>query len=291
MKFALTHGNIGRFTDPAAAVEIVTAAEAAGFDSLWTIEHAVLPTVYEPLYPETPDGRIPFATDHPISDPLIWMAFAAAHSSTILLGTGVLVVPQRNALLLAKEAATLHRLSGGRLVLGVGAGWLREEFDAVGVGFDDRGRRLDDTIGAMRALWSGAPASYESPSARFSAVVSSPPPPGHAVPIHIGGFTVPAALRAGRVGDGFFPGGYDRDVLATLIARCRREAESRGRDPEAIEITTRWTKDPAELDDLSVLHRLADLGVHRVTVPAHLFDQTRFADDLARFGERVIAAF
>ncbi|MET1075418.1 MAG: LLM class F420-dependent oxidoreductase [Umezawaea sp.] len=291
MRFGLTHGNIGRFADPDAAAEVAIAAEASGFDSLWTIEHVVLPTEYEPLYPETADGRIPFAPDHPIADPLIWMAFAAARTSTIKLGTAVLVLPQRNALITAKEVATLDRLSGGRTLLGVGAGWLREEFDALRVGFSDRGKRMNDTIGAMRALWSGEPADFTSDSVDFAGVVSSPRPHGSSVPIHIGGFTVPASIRAGRLGDGFFPGGYDLDRLGVLIRRCREEAVAHGRDPDAIEITSRWTKNREALADLDVLHRLADLGVDRVTVSTLLFDHDHIADELARFQDTVIAKF
>ncbi|MFD9740729.1 LLM class F420-dependent oxidoreductase [Umezawaea sp. NPDC059074] len=291
MRFGLTHGNIGRFADPEAAGRLAVAAEASGFDSLWTIEHVVLPTEYEPLYPETADGRIPFAPDHPIADPLVWMAFVAARTTTIKLGTAVLVLPQRNALITAKEVATLDRLSGGRTLLGVGAGWLREEFDALRVGFEDRGRRMNDTIGAMRALWSGEPADFTSDSVAFQGVVSSPRPHGPSVPIHIGGFTVPAAIRAGRLGDGFFPGGYDLERLDVLIKRCRKEAEATGRDPDAIEITSRWTKNPAELTNLDTLHRLADLGVDRVTVSTLVFDHEHIADDLARFQDTVIAKF
>lgn len=289
MKFALTHGNIGRFTEPDQAVRLLTAAERAGFESVWTVEHVVLPVEYEPLYPETADGRIPFAPDHPIADPLVWMAFAAAHTSRVRLGTGVLVVPQRNALVLAKEAATLHRLSGGRVLLGVGAGWLREEFDALGVTFEDRGTRLDDTLAAMRSLWAGGPATHSSTSWSFSGVVSSPAPPDSVVPIHVGGFTVPAARRAGRNAEGFFPGGYDREVLARLIGRCRQEAERHGRDPDAVEITTRWTRDPEALTDLSVLDHLAELGVDRVTVPQFLFDPDQIEEQLERFGDEVIS--
>jgi probable F420-dependent oxidoreductase len=291
MRFGLTHGNIGHFTNPEAAVEVAVAAEASGFDSLWTIEHVVLPTEYEPLYPETADGRIPFAPDHPIADPLVWMAFVAARTTTIKLGTAVLVLPQRNALITAKEVATLDRLSGGRTLLGVGAGWLREEFDALRVGFEDRGPRMNETIGAMRALWSGEPASFSSDSVDFRGVVSSPRPHGASVPIHIGGFTVPAAIRAGRLGDGFFPGGYDRDRLDVLIKRCRKEAVAHGRDPDAIEITSRWTKNRDELANLDVLHRLAELGVDRVSISTLLFDQEHIADELARFQETVIAKF
>ncbi len=291
MKFGLTHGNIGRFVGPADAATIAVAAEEAGFESLWTIEHVVLPTEYEPLYPETSDGRIPFVTDYPIADPLIWMAFAAASTTRIKLGTGVLILPLRNALVTAKAVATLDRLSGGRTILGVGAGWLREEFHALGFDFEDRGRRMNDTITAMRALWSGTPVSFASDSTNFTGVVSSPAPNALSVPVHIGGFTVPAAIRAGRLGDGFFPGGYDRERLDLLIKRCRAEAVAGDRDPDAIEITTRWTKDPNRLADLDILYRLEDLGVNRVTIPAYIFDQNHITDELARFKEAVIDRF
>ena len=291
MRFGLTHCNIGRFVDPDEGAKLAVAAEAAGFDSLWTIEHVVLPTVYEPLYPETADGRIPFATDYPIADPLIWMAFAAARTNSIRLGTGVLVLPQRNALTIAKEAATLDRLSGGRTILGVGAGWLREEFEALDFNFEDRGRRMNDTIGAMRALWSGTPTTFHSDSTTFTEVVSSPTPHNSAVPIHVGGFTVPAAIRAGRLGDGFFPGGFDRERLETLIRRCRAEALIADRDPDSIEITTRWTKNPNEIKSLDAVYQLADLGVDRVTIPTYIFDQENITDELVRFREHVVDKF
>jgi len=289
MKFGLTHGNIGGWSDPSAAVKIAAAAESAGFDSLWTVEHVVRPLVYEPLYPETADGLIPFAADEPIADPLVWMAFAAAHTTTLKLGTGVMVLPQRNALVTAKEVATLDRLSGGRTILGVGAGWLREEFTALDVNFADRGSRINDMIQAMRVLWTGRSASYQSDSVSFNEVVSSPTPFQTTVPIHIGGFTVPAAARAGRIGDGFFPGGYDdRDRLAALIKRCRSEASAVGRDPQEIEITARWTKNRENLTDLDAVLRLADLGIDRVTIPSFVFAADQITDELARFGDRVI---
>lgn len=289
MKFGLTHGNIGRFADPVNATELAVAAERAGFDSLWTVEHVVRPVDYKPLYPETIDGLIPFRPDEPIADPLVWLAFVAGCTSQIRLGTGVLVLPQRNALVTAKEVATLDRLSGGRTILGIGAGWLREEFEALGYSFDDRGRRMDDAIGALRALWQRDPASYRSNSINFSDVVSSPTPHGSSVSIHIGGFTVPAAIRAGRMGDGFFPGGYgDRTRLDMLIQRCRAEALAVGRDPKKIEITARWTKNKDELSDLAVIDELASIGVKRVTIPAFIFDAEHITDELARFKDQVM---
>lgn len=290
MKFGLTHANIGRFSNPGPALELAHAAERAGFDSLWTVEHVVLPTKYEPLYPETPDGRFPFDVSEPIADPLVWLAFVANVTEHMKLGTAVLVLPQRNPLIAAKEVATLDRLTDGRVLLGVGAGWLREEFQALGVDFERRGARLTESIQVMRALWAGGPASYAGGTAAFDDVISHPQPVRPSVPVHIGGFTVPAAVRAGRLGDGFFPGGYgERERLAVLVERARREAADCGRDPDELEITARWTKNAAELDDLGVLHQLEDLGVHRVVVPAWVFDDGDLSSALRRVGDRVIS--
>jgi probable F420-dependent oxidoreductase len=292
MKFGLTHGNIGRFSEPGPAIELAQAAEQAGFDSLWTVEHVILPTKYEPLYPETPDGKFPFDVTESIADPLVWMAFVASSTEHIKLGTGILIVPQRNPLIMAKEAATLDRLSGGRLLLGVGAGWLREEFAALGVDFDTRGARLTEYIEAMRTLWAGGPATFTGASTSFDGVISHPRPVQPSVPVHVGGFTVPAAVRAGRIGDGFFPGGYgEHERLAMLIERARQEAEDAGRDPDQLEITARWTKQARDLDDLDMLRRLDDMGVHRVVVPAWVFDTGDLRGALERVGERVFSQF
>ena len=136
MKFGLRYCNTGRYTDPARAIELLQAAEAAGFESAWTVEHTVIPRGYQSAYPYTSDGRLPGGEgDFLLPDPLIWMSYVAAATSRIKLATGILILPQRNPLVLAKEVATLDRLSGGRVDLGIGVGWLHEEFDALGIPF------------------------------------------------------------------------------------------------------------------------------------------------------------
>ena len=291
MKFGLTHGNMGRTSDPDTAWEMARAAEAAGFESLWTVDHAIIPTVYEKVYPETPDGHFPFPLDHPLADPLPWLTWVGAATSRVKLGTAILVLPQRNVVVTAKEAATVDRLTGGRLLLGVGAGWCREEFEAVGADFDSRGRRLREAVPALRALWTGRPATYESDSVSFTGVITQPRPAGPTIPIHLGGFGTTAAARAGRIGDGFFPAGYgDLERLEMLIGRARSAAAAAGRDPSEVEITTRWTRDPADVD-IDVVHRLEELGVDRVTVPVFLFDADYLIEEIQRFGERYVLPY
>ena len=287
MKFGIIFANTGPFTDPGAAVEMALAAEAAGFESISTVEHVVIPEGYESTYPYDRSGKMPGSDDAPIPDPLIWLAVLAARTTTIRLATGILILPQRNPVVLAKELATLDHLSGGRMDLGVGIGWLAEEFEALGIPFAERAARTDDAVGALRALWSQDVASYEGTFTSFANCISKPHPVGGSIPIHIGGHSEAAARRAGRLGDGFFPGEGNHAKLAALIEIARNAAADAGRDPQQLEITSggRGVFGPGALDEVAAL---ADLGVDRVVVPAFLF-YADTADALTAFGAEVIA--
>jgi probable F420-dependent oxidoreductase len=159
MKFAIAFANTGPFINPDKAVAMAQAAEAAGFESLWTVEHVVVPADYQSPYPYSDTGKMPGGDDSPIPDPLIWLTYVAAATKEINLATGILILPQRNPVVLAKELATLDFMSNGRMLLGTGVGWMKEEFDAIGVPFNERGKRNDENIAAMRALWSEDKAS------------------------------------------------------------------------------------------------------------------------------------
>jgi probable F420-dependent oxidoreductase len=288
VKFGIMFANTGTYATAEGLRALAPAAEDAGFDSFWTVEHVVVPKGYESAYPYDPSGRMPGPEDSPIPDPLVWLSYLAALTTTAELATGILIVPQRNPLVLAKECATLDQLSGGRLVLGVGAGWLREEFDVLGVPFAERGKRLDDHIGALRAAWGEQPASYEGPFTQFADVYVRPQPVDGTVPIVVGGHSDAAARRAGRLGDGFFPGAASEDQLASLIATMRAAAEDAGRDPSTIEITTvgmaAFAPDPVE-----ALQRQADLGVSRVVIPPLTYDPAAIGPTLATFATTVIS--
>jgi probable F420-dependent oxidoreductase len=285
MNFGLHFANL-TFPDPAAALRVARAAEAAGFESLITVEHVVWPTRYASRYPYAPDGRLPGGPGTALPDPLIWMAHVAAATTRLRLITGVLVVPQRNPLVLAKQVATLDHLSGGRVSLGIGVGWLREEFDALGVPFERRGARTDEYVGAMRALWAGDDASFHGAFVRFEGMSCNPKPVRGSVPILVGGHSEPAARRAGRLGDGFFPATGIQGPVEPLIELMRRAAVEAGRDPARIEITTGC---PGALGDdpVRAVEAARTRGVHRVLVPASAFlpdPETK----LVAFGERVI---
>ena len=287
MKFGLAFASsIG--IDGSTALEICRRAEAAGFESVWGGEHVVLPTTIDSRYPYTADGRIPAEPDTPIPDPLIWLAFAAAAAPTLRLGTCILIVPQRNPLVLAKELATLDQLSGGRVELGLGVGWLREEFDALGVPWEHRGARNDEYIAAMRALWAGPHVEFHGRFVDFDAVTCSPRPVQPSIPILVGGDTDQAIDRAVRLADGYFPGEADIERLGVLLRRVEQAAHRGGRDPASIEINAVFGAQLA--DPIAGAERFVELGVGRAMVPAFAFAGPGGLDRLSDFGERVISA-
>jgi probable F420-dependent oxidoreductase len=288
-KFGLMFANVGAFSTPEGAEAVGRAAEDAGFESIWTVEHVVVPAGYESEYPYDKSGKMPAGEVLDIPDPLVWLSFVAAHTRTIKLGTGILIVPQRNPLVLAKEVATLDKLSGGRMLLGVGAGWLAEEFDALGVPFEDRGRRLDDHIEVMRALWTEPQASHQSAFTQFENAISLPKPTQPSVPIVVGGHSKAAARRAGRLGDGFFPGRGKDEELRELLDVMRAAALDADRDPDAIEITAPTATIFADDAPVQVERWTSEMGVSRVIVPTLAFDVEGVKTALGQFGERVIS--
>ena len=203
MKFGLRYASLGRYSNGPAAVELAQAAEAAGFESIWTVEHVVVPHGYQSRYPYSPSGRMGSGLeDFPIPDPLIWLAYVASATRTIKLGTAILILPQRNPVVTAKAVATLdHLAGGGRVLLGIGVGWLAEEFAALGLPFADRGPRTDEYVEAMRALWSQECATFKGRFISFDQVFCRPRPPGRPHPDHRGrghGGGGPACRPAGR---------------------------------------------------------------------------------------------
>lgn len=259
MKFGLRYCNTGRYVNPSRAIELVQAGEEAGFESAWTVEHTVVPEGYESTYPYSPDGKMAGGVnDFPLPDPLIWMAYVGAVTSKIRLATGILILPQHNPVIVAKQVASLDFMTGGRVLLGIGVGWLEEEFQALGASFADRGRRTDEYVAVLRELWSAEKPTFHGKTVHFEGAHCQPQPVAGKIPIIVGGHSRAAARRAGRLGDGFFPA---RGLSSELVDVVRSTAEEYGRDPDAIEITASLP------DDLDEIPRLAALGVKRVLVP------------------------
>jgi probable F420-dependent oxidoreductase len=283
MKFGIMYANAGPFTFPEMLTHLAQTAERVGVESMWTVEHVVIPVGYASTYPYDPSGKIPVPDQVPIPDPLIALAYAAAVTKTLRLATGILILPQRHPLYVAKEVATLDVLSHGRVILGVGVGWLAEEFDALGIPFAERAGRTAEMVRAIRSLWKDEAEPFAGTFYRWGKVESHPKPvqkPG--VPIVVGGHTELAARRAARYGDGFFPGVADEEKLTWLLGIMRDECRKLGRDPSTIEVTSsRMRQDP------EVVKRLADLGVGRFLVPPPAYDTEGITKGLERLGDLI----
>jgi probable F420-dependent oxidoreductase len=284
MRFGIMFANTGRAVGPEGAASLASIAEENGFESLWTVEHVVVPADYRSTYPYSADGRMPGTEESPIPDPLIWLTWVAATTRTLRLATGILILPQRTPALLAKEVATLDLLSGGRVTLGVGVGWLEEEFDALGVPFEHRGARTDEYIEALRALWDEGESTYHGRFVDFERAKSYPKPvqPG-GIPIAVGGHTPAAARRAGRLGDEFFPGVATIEQLEPLLDVMRAAATDAGRDPDAIGVTAMGAT------DADSVKRFADRGVTRMVIPNVGGNPERWRARLGEFADSVIS--
>ena len=259
------------YTTAEECAAVATIAEEMELESLWAVEHVMIPRHLESAYPYTEDGQLGGLATADIFDPVVWLSFMAGITRTVRLATGVLILPQRHPALVAKEWATLDCLSGGRAILGVGVGWLRQEVEALNARFESRGRRADETIRAIRSLWRDETSTIDGEFFRWNEMIANPRPlqPG-GVPIVVGGHSPAAVRRAARLGDGYFwPGNLsskirapgDDDTLGRLIQLLRDECQAVGRDAAEVEITIgayRPTHDDVQ--------RLRDLGVSRLVV-------------------------
>lgn len=283
MKFGLMYANAGPFAYPEMLTHLATTAERVGVESIWAVEHVVIPVGYKSTYPYDPSGKIPAPEQVPMPDPLISLTYAAAVTRTLRLATGILILPQRHPLYVAKEVASLDVLSNGRLTLGIGIGWLEEEFEALGIPFAERAARTAEMVRAMRSLWKDEAEPFEGRFFRWGKLESHPKPvqkPG--VPIVVGGHTELAARRAARYGDGFFPGVAEEEKLTWLLGILREECAKVGRDPATIEVTSgRNNPNPDSV------RRLQDLGVSRFMVPPPAFDPEGITSGLEKLGELI----
>ena len=283
MKFGLMYANAGPFAFPHMLTHPAQTAERVGEESMWTVEHVVIPVGYQSTYPYDASGKIPAPDQMPMPDPLIALSYAAAVTNTLRLATGILILPQRHPLYVAKEVATLDVLSNGRVILGIGIGWLEEEFKALGIPFAERAARTAETVRAMRSLWKDEAEPFAGKFFRWDKLEMHPKPvqkPG--VPIVVGGHTEMAARRAARYGDGFFPGVTDEEKLVWLIGILRDECAKIGRDPSTIEITSGRAR-----PSVDAVKHLADLGVSRYMVPPPPFDPDGITAGLEKLGDLI----
>jgi probable F420-dependent oxidoreductase len=279
VKFGVMYNTAYSGVDPDALIAVARHAEDCGFESFYVPEHIA-------LYPGASLGAVPFPPDLPIADPLECLAFVAAATERILLGTGVLLLPYHQPVVLAKQLATIDLLSKGRMrLLTIGVGSLPGEAAAVGVDYATRGRRADEAIDALRLLWAGDEngVSFDGDFFSFAAACSFPKP-SRPLPLHVGGSSRAAARRAGLRGDGYFPGGRLTEAeRASQIELMRATARDAGRDPDALEVT-RWGSIDLTAEDVA---RHAAHGVDRLVVAPASADVSEQRDQLSAFADRL----
>jgi probable F420-dependent oxidoreductase len=264
--------------------------EERGFESLWVAEHVVLFDDYASKYPYADTGRFPGGGDSGLLEPMTALAYVAATTSTLRLGTGICLVGQRNPVYTAKQVADVDVLSGGRVDFGVGIGWLREEFEAVAMPFANRGARSDEHLEVMKSLWTEDPSSYDGTYYQLRECRMYPKPVQQPhPPIHVGGESDGAMRRAARLGQGWF--GFNRlpDQVPEALERLDTALAAEGRSRSDIEVSVCPYFNPVDAD---AIKRYADLGVDRVIVVVFAFDRDgllRAADEAAALVEAASA--
>lgn len=255
MKLGLFGINMGIGSNPEICVRVAQAAEAAGFESTWTGEHVVLPD------PQVPPSPLP--PHHPILDPTVALAFIAGQTKTIKLGTGIIILPQRNPLVLAKELASVDVVSGGRLIFGLGIGYLKPEFDALGIPFTHKGPRSIDYLQAMKAVWTQEKPTHHGEFASFEGIQALPQPVQKPhPPVVFGGHTPEAYKRAVQYGNGWFGFALDVDATAKCLAGLKEAAQQVERPSDLGKLEISVT--PKGKLDADTVKRFADLGVNRL---------------------------
>lgn len=257
MKIGLFGINMGPLAEPDASIRVAQTAESAGFDSVWAGEHVVLPDPQEPPSPLPPD--------YPMLDPNITFAWLAGQTKTIRMGTGIIILPQRNPLVLAKEMASLDVLSGGRLIFGIGIGYLKPEFAALGIAFNEKAPRTLEYLEAMRAIWSEESPSFDGQFVSFGNVQARPRPVQHPGPPVVFGGHVPGAYqRTVTHGNGWYGFGLDLEATAKCIEGLDEARKTNTRPTELGDVEVSVT--PFGNVDLDTAKRYADLGVDRLIV-------------------------
>ncbi len=277
LKFGITGMSGGVASYPEALVTISQAAEAAGFDSIWAGEHIILP-----------DSSTRMPPTYRLLNPLLALTYMAAHTKTIKLGTGVLLLPQHEPLLLAKELATLDVLSGGRLMVGIGVGWSEEEYQALGISYNDRGARADEYLAAMRVLWTEDKPVYHGKYVSFQGVEAHPHPIQQPHPPIITGGRAPAVIRRTiEQANGWYGYAYDLDEAAVAISQIREAAKRYHRPASLGELEISIA--PRIPIDKETAQRFADLGVHRlIFIPQPGKDANALVQWVTTLGETLV---
>lgn len=279
MKIGIRIPAAGPGASPESIVQTARWAESLGYSSVWVSDHVVLPEVVASSYPYDAEGRWPYPADTPWLDPLLALSLAASAAPSVQLGTSVLVAPLRHPVHLAKQVASLDYLSGGRVILGLGAGWMKEEMDLLGVPFARRGARAAEMVALMRALWSGDTVDFRGAFYELAGCRMHPRPAQARIPVVWGGHSEHALRRVVGCGDGWHPTRSTLHQLAAGMARLRRLCDEHGRDFDTVSVIAR--PGPAYAIDEAAHARHLALGVDHVVIDPPV------AEGLAGFREEM----
>jgi probable F420-dependent oxidoreductase len=262
MKIGLIPINIG-VNSAEQMIGMAQLAENLGYESVWTFEHVIVPEDYKSKYPYDASGKMGAAPDTNFIDPLIALTAIATKTKTLRLGTGVNILSQANPLYVAKQTASLDMISGGRFMLGVGIGWLQEEFSALGVPFEKRGARFDDYVAAMRKVWSGETVEHSSEFINWTGFKSYPVPTQNPMPVIMGGIKGKIHQRIATLGNGWYAPTSDPAELKIHLDKIRAECDKIDRDFSEIEITCMWPGQGGR----EAVETMQAAGCHRLVVP------------------------
>lgn len=248
MKLGIHVPHVGQLASPESIGEAARRAEAGGFDSVWTSDHVVIPTEISQQYPGTSSGRFTVKGTRDFYEPLIVMAYLAGLTERVRIGVSVMVVPHRNPVVTAKQLASLDALSKGRLILGVGVGWMADEFAALdSPPFAERGPATDEYLAIFRKLWTGEPVRHTGKYYQFDEIQSNPKPANpNGIPIWVGGYSRPAYRRVARYGNGWHGIGFTPETIGGPLGEIHRQAQEAGRDSNEITISIRMALDTSE---------------------------------------------
>jgi probable F420-dependent oxidoreductase len=288
LEFGANIFGVGALADPGTLSGIARLAEDLGYHSIFVADHVLLPRAIASKYPYSRDGGFPYDPDQDWLDPLVALGYLAGRTTTIRIGTSVTVLPIRHPIVTAKQVATADRLSGGRVIFGVGVGWMAEEFELLGASFDDRGRRMDEYLALIKALWTEKNPTFAGRYFRLSdcAMMPKPVQKPH-VPVWIGGDSPAALRRAARLGDGWHSAGTSLAELPGKLSVLGAALEAAGRDRKTF-VVSAFPSDPFTVD---VVRRFAAHGVDHLMAPVFSFDAAKVRQRLEQLATDVITPY
>jgi probable F420-dependent oxidoreductase len=288
MKIGFFAIGIGDLARPDLITEVATTAERLNFSTVWAPEHIVFLDRFASRYPYARGEQLPVRLDISLLNPFLALTYAAAHTSRIRLATGICLVPEYHPLLLAKVAASLDYLSGGRFALGIGIGWLAEEFQALGIPWERRAQRTREYIEAMRRVWGDERSSYSGEFVQFVGARSYPKPiKGEKLPVLVGGQTEPALKRAAAYGDGWCGFNLTPEETAQTINRLRELLKANNRNPQDFEFSVSPVASATPAD----LQRYRDAGVDELYLTPVFHRQVSTAAEVTTLLEELARAW